>query len=186
MQINIVTGNQDKFNEISLVLKEFNIDAKKVSAEFKESGKSLEEISMNKAVQSFAIIGKPLIVDDTGVFFDVIPDFPGIYARRVFEEIGFSGLLKIIEDKQKTAHFRTVVCFTDGEITKTFEGVCRGNIVELQESDDRPQFPYEKIFIPDGHEKRMCDFSLAEKILFSHRAKAVRKFCEFYVNYQKE
>ncbi len=186
MQITVVTGNKDKFDEISLVLGEYSIEPEMSHFDFAESGKTLEEIAVSKAQQAFSVLKKPLIVDDTGVFFEAVPDFPGIYAKRVFQEIGYAGLMNVLANKPKNAFFRTVVCFTDSSAVRTFDGICRGRIVEPVNASDRQLFPYEQIFVPEGHERRFSDFTLAEKIKISHRAIAVAKFCEFYKEHCKK
>ncbi|MFC2143548.1 non-canonical purine NTP pyrophosphatase [Candidatus Aenigmatarchaeota archaeon] len=183
MEISVVTSNRNKFDEISLVLVEYGITAIKVDKELDEIGNTLEERLLSKARHAYSLVKKPLIVDDTGVFFSALDNFPGPFAKKYFKELGYDGLLKKINGKSRRAYFKTLVCYIDGETEKTFEGVHHGRITDNVRDivDDRPQFPYEKIFISEGSDKTMSELTLKQKIEFSHRAIAVRKFCEFFV-----
>jgi inosine/xanthosine triphosphate pyrophosphatase family protein len=42
-------------------------------------------ISQDKAKKAFEKLKKPLIVDDSGIYFDEYPGFPGPLAKRVFK-----------------------------------------------------------------------------------------------------
>ncbi len=181
MKLVVVTGNKDKFKEISLVLKQFGINSVMRDMELYETGDTLEEIAMNKAKEAFKRIRKPLIVDDTGIFFSAYKNFPGIYAKRIYLSIGFEGLLKLLKGKTRKAYFKSAVCYFDGK-SKTFSGKLYGTIQKKIHSDrfSREKFPYDRIFIPDGFDKPISLMPLDKKIEFSHRAIAVRKFARWF------
>ncbi|RLJ00416.1 MAG: non-canonical purine NTP pyrophosphatase [Candidatus Aenigmatarchaeota archaeon] len=185
MEVIVVSGNRNKFEEIRLVLREYRIKCVHRNLELVERGRCLEEIAKNKATEAWKIIKKPLIVDDTGIFFVACRNFPGVHARRVYEEIGLAGLLDKLKGKGRDAYFKTVLVFTDGNIVRSFEGELKGVIADKAAKISRKHFPYEAIFIPAGYKKPLSALSLKEKIAISHRAIAVRKFAQFYKTYEK-
>ncbi|MEM4663236.1 MAG: non-canonical purine NTP pyrophosphatase [Candidatus Diapherotrites archaeon] len=171
-----VSTNKHKFLEIKRVLAEYGIKLswKNISLSEPDSTK-IEDIAKKKAEQAYKIINKPLIVEDTGVFFEGFHNFPGSKARRVFERLGYEGLLNIVAKKSDRAYFKTVICFTDGKIKKLFVGKLRGKISQKVYCKNKNVMPYERIFIPCGSKKPLCMLLRNEKNKFSHRAKAARK-----------
>ena len=181
MRIVVVTSNKDKFDEIAKILSEFKIDAEQASLDINEEGSTLDEIVVDKAKKAFDEIKQPLIVDDTGVYFNAYEDFPGAYPRRVFEKLGLAGLLKKLEGKDRGAFFRTILCYIDENGTKMFDGNLDGNISEKIYDPGRQALPYDRIFIPYGHQEPMCSLNLDQITKISHRAQATRKFAAWFM-----
>jgi XTP/dITP diphosphohydrolase len=77
---------------------------------------------------------------------------------------------------------KTVVVYTDGKTTKAFSGKTYGVIaMEKGAPNERFNFGYERLFIPDGFSTHMSAFSLEEKNAISHRAKAAKAFKEWFL-----
>ena len=176
----VVTSNHDKFQEIAAALRDFRITARMGKADFEEHGADLEMIAKDKAKQAYAHFRKPLLVDDTGIYFHACRNFPGHRAKRVYEEMGLEGVFGELKGKNRNAHFKTVLCFTDGKRTKSFSGTLHGTITEKIYPLARQQFPYERVFLIDG--KPLALLPIKEKIRISHRAQAARKFAAWWTN----
>jgi non-canonical purine NTP pyrophosphatase (RdgB/HAM1 family) len=172
----LVTGNPLKVKEFNLVLKEFKLKLKSKNLELIEStGKTLKEIAKEKAEQAFQQLKKPVVVDDTGVFFRIYENFPGTESKRIFEKEGYKGILKKLESKPRTAYFKTVLCLMEGiGKQRFFEGVLEGTISEKVFFKNKKVLPYDRIFIPKGKKKVLAAFSLKEKTRLSSRGMAVR------------
>lgn len=177
----LASSNLHKFEEMSKILLEKGIELKLKKIEIIESDlPSLEASAEDKAAKAFAELKKPLIVEDTGVYFSAYKDFPGIYPKRMFLCLGFEGLLKLIEGKPRNGFFKTVVCYTDGKKTKLFSGKVQGKFTQKVYDKEKDVLPYEKIFIPEGYNITMSSISRKEKNTFSHRAQATKKFAEWF------
>ncbi|HLC79710.1 MAG TPA: non-canonical purine NTP pyrophosphatase [archaeon] len=174
MQLYIATTNKHKVSEISAILSTYSIDLLHKSLEIVEPDyDSLDKIAKEKARQAFEKIKKPVIVEDTGVFFEAYNDFPGMLAKRVFLGIGFDGLIALIKRVQnKRCHFKTVICYYDGKEFKSFSGTLSGTLLENVVSLEKDRLPYEKIFVPDGYKDALADIDILEKNKISHRSKA--------------
>ncbi|MBU2100072.1 non-canonical purine NTP pyrophosphatase [Candidatus Micrarchaeota archaeon] len=180
MELYFVTGNKHKVQEIQKVLgKKIQLIQKKL--EIKEPAlNSIEKIAKIKAVQAFKKIGKPLITEDTGIYFNAFKNFPGTEPKREFEKLDFKGLLEKLKGKKRNAFFITAICFVDAKgKRKTFSGKLHGRITEKVFYEKKDVLPYEKIFIPKGKKRVLAFYSRKTKNKFSHRAKAARKLKKF-------
>ena len=128
--------------------------------------------------------GRPLIVEDTGLFIDALGGFPGPYASFVFRSIGSEAILRLMggkgKEEERRAAFRSAVAYCEPAGVPT---VFRGSIVGAiaKRAAGRGGFGFDPIFIPAGHRHTMAQLSINEKCRISHRAEAVTKFGEWYV-----
>ena len=187
MKVFIATGNKHKVHEMSLMLSAFGIELEQKDISIIEPDfDSIEEIAVEKAKQAFEKIKKPVIAEDTGVYFEEYNNFPGQLAKRIYLGIGFEGLISLIKLKEnKKAYFKTAVAYFDGEKSKVFSGKMEGTLLEEIVSLKKDRLPYEKLFVPNGFDKALVDLSVEEKNKISHRAKATKKFGEWFSNRQK-
>ncbi len=184
MKLFFVTSNKHKLNEIQMVLRPLGIELEQKNLSVKEPEKfSVEETASSKAEQAFKELKKPLITEDTGIYFNALGDFPGAKAKRVFRELGYAGLFKKIGGKERGAFFETVICYVNAKGEKRgFSGVCTGTITEKVFCKEKDVLPYERIFIPQGYSEVMASIPREEKNSFSHRGKAAKKLAEFLAN----
>ncbi len=182
-KIYFITGNSHKVEEISKILSKEGVDVELAAKDLKIPERefdSIEEVAIEKAKSAFAVLKKPLICEDTGVFFDSYRNFPGIYAKRMYISLGFDGLLKLLHGKKRTGHFNVAICFIWGKNKfKVFSGELKGKFASKVFEKNADRLPYEKIFIPRGKKKVLAKISLAEKNEFSHRAVAARKLAKW-------
>ncbi len=179
MKLFFATGNKHKVQEINAVLgKKIHLIQKKIELKEPKSS-SIEFIAEKKAEQAFRKLKKPLIVEDTGVYFTALRNFPGTEPKRAFLKLGLNGLLKKLQGKKRTAFYKTVICFTDGKKKKIFSGKLHGKITEKVFLKEKDVMAYEKIFVPKGKNKVLAFFSRKNKNKFSHRAKAAEKLKKF-------
>ncbi len=181
MKLFLATTNKHKAEEISKLMPKEKVLVKTVKIKLIEPDfESLEEIASYKAKQAYKKTKKPVIAEDTGVYFEGYRNFPGPYAKRIFESIGFKGLTTLIKiAKTKKAYFKTTIAYCDGKTTKTFSGKLEGTLLEKPRSIKKDRLPYEKIFLPKRQNKALVDLSIEEKNKISHRAKAVRELLKW-------
>ncbi len=178
MELYFVTENKHKFSEMKEMLAACGIKLKQKKMKLQEPDlASQEEVALTKAKQAFAELKRPLIVEDTGVYFNAYRNFPGHLAKRIYESIGFDGLIALIKAaKNKRAYFKTVICYVGKKGKyKIFSGEMRGRLIERVVLPKKDRLPYEKIFVPEGFKKAVVQLSIREKNKISHRAKATTK-----------
>jgi XTP/dITP diphosphohydrolase len=179
------SSNPEKIFEVSQVLSEYGIPITPLRMELNEI-RSEDQIlvAIQKAKTAFEHSKMPSLAEDTGVYFKAYDNFPGALPSFVFRSIGYDGIMRLLHEKSRQAYFKTILCYFDGETCLTFEGICKGEITT--EPDEKRyqnmKLPYEAIFIPQGKKQRFCRMSKEEKAEISHRAKAVRKFAQWYLD----
>ena len=178
MEILFVTGNKHKLEEAKFVLAKYGIAVKQLNEEkFEHKDMSLEEVSRYNAEKFFEKYKLPVMVDDTGVFFEKYNNFPGNHPKMIFNMLGYKGLLKLTKDESKKAYFKTVIAYKDKKTSKIFEGILNCTISEIVHDKDADVMPYERILLVDG--KPLSSMTRPQKNKISHRAKAFNKLGEF-------
>ncbi|MDD3803249.1 MAG: RdgB/HAM1 family non-canonical purine NTP pyrophosphatase [bacterium] len=190
MKLFFASHNLDKKREIEYIVSSekltvLYIDDFPKYPEVEETGSTLEENAVIKAVEGFNFTGLETFAEDTGLFVEAIGGEPGIYAARYAgENATYSdNCVKLLEKLEKVpsekrrAYFKTVVAFKTRESIKFFTGICEGYI------SDKPAgssgFGYDPIFIPDGYNKTFAELNKEVKNEISHRARAVKEFSDF-------
>lgn len=189
MKLYLATENRHKLGEIKLILSEYNIVVEQAKNFEKIEPKDwpIEKVAKENAKRLADETKRPIIVDDSGCFFNTYNEFPGQLSNWVFKKIGYEGLLKLLEGKDRTAVFRcaAAVCFP-GKEPVVFVGEMKGSIAlqpaRLADPFFEP-FPYERIFIIDGFSVPVCEISREEKNRVSHRSTAFRKLGVYIQKY---
>ena len=136
------------------------------------------EISHQKAQYAYDHIHTPLIVDDTSFSIDILNGFPGPYAAYVLHTIGNKGILKMMKDeKERNAHFTTVIAYADQTGICHFSGTIHGTIVTIPRG--RGGFGYDPIFEVEG--RTLAELPMQEKNKISHRALALAAFRDWFM-----
>ena len=180
--IYFITGNAGKFSEIKENLKSFDIEIIQKDIGYPEiQVDTLEDVAEFGVKYIQKRFSHPFILEDAGLFIDVLEGFPGVYSKYVFYTIGCKGVLKLLEDvdsDKRTAVFRSVYAFSEPNRThRFFTGECFGRIGVAEKGTGG--FGYDPIFIPDGETKTFAQMSIGKKNTYSHRGKAIEKFINF-------
>ncbi|NWF87220.1 XTP/dITP diphosphatase [Candidatus Bathyarchaeota archaeon] len=179
------TNNVNKFNEARMVLAEYGITVGMLRVKTLEiQSESLEEIAKTSAKEAFKHCHLPIIVEDAGLFIAGLNGFPGPYAAYVYKTIGNSGLLKLMENiKNRKAKFQSVIAYHSSELKMPicFKGEATGEITKKERTEDNNSgFGFDPIFKPTNSSKTFAEMEIMEKNRYSHRAKALRNFVEWY------
>jgi XTP/dITP diphosphohydrolase len=193
-EIHYITGNSGKFKEVQRFIYNYNFSSivssfvlRQVNIEEIYEIQSLDQkkIALHKAQQAWHLLKKPLILDDSGIYFNKYFNFPGTLTKFVYDGIGLEGLLKLVVAGDR-ATFRLLLVYIDREgLYKVFEGQCEGTIVIPNKILAHPQLPYDDIFLPDGAEKTYAEMrGNTEFDGYFYRLMAVKKFLEWYYQNQ--
>lgn len=180
-EITFITTNKHKVKEISVILKEFNIKVKQINLDYEEDKEdSLEAVSKKAAKFLANKLKKPIIVEDTGLFFKAYNNFPGALPKFVFQGIGYAGIFRLLKNKNRQACFKTVVGYCQPRKKPVvFSGEMHGRITSKIIKPQIDAMLYDHIFIPKGYKKAIVEMSIEEKNSFSQRGKATRKLGKF-------
>ncbi len=183
-EIYLITWNKKKFNEISINLGsgvkliQHDLDTPEIQTT------SLLEISKDKALKAFAEIKKPLIVDDSGVFFENYFEFPGAMAKHMFKSLWFEWFKRLLAEESTSNkwYMMTVISYMDETLKEPLQFIWKiegeFNFDFLKDLWEEFLMPYNHIFIPEGKDKPV-QFFYDEFMKVNQRAKAAKKFNEF-------
>ncbi len=181
-QIVFASTNHDKFREVQSILSSYGITVTFAKASLVEiQSESLEEIAANKAKSAFEKVSRQVIVEDDGLFVDILGGFPGQYSSYVFRTIGNKGLLRLLdgsEGKARAASFVSAIAYSDGKQNIVFVGQSKGMIAMEPAGEG---WGYDPVFIPENSSLTFGQLG-ARKSEFSHRRHALDKFAAWYCN----
>jgi XTP/dITP diphosphohydrolase len=178
LQVTFASTNQNKYGEVRSILAPHGIEVDFAKTELVEiQSDSLEDIAREKAISAYAKVGRPVIVEDDGLFIDALRGFPGQYSSYVFKTLGNAGILKLLEGaKSRSAHFLSIIAYHDGGEARLFQGRVDGSIA------DKPAqggWGYDPVFVPAGAQSTFAE--LANKNDYSHRRKALDGFAKWLI-----
>lgn len=189
----LASGNKKKLNELSEILKPFNMNLKPQS-EYQvedaiEDGLTFVENAIIKARHACTITGLPSISDDSGIEVDYLKGKPGIYSARfagenATDQNNLDKLLielKGIPKQQRTARYQCIIVYmTHAEDPTPI--ICQGSWegVILESEAGVGGFGYDPIFYCPQANKTAAQMSADEKSAISHRGKALKDFAATY------
>ncbi|SFM92764.1 XTP/dITP diphosphatase [Methanolobus profundi] len=177
-KIVFVTGNKGKFREVKDILADRGYEVIQNTDGYPELQEDeLEPIAAYGAKLSAERLGMPVMVDDSGLFIEVLNGFPGPYSAFVEKNLGNQRILKIMEDEtDRKAVFRSVIGYCEpGSEPLTFTGNVEGKIAF--EELGTGGFGYDPIFDYNG--KTFGELGDDFKNTVSHRRRALDKFLEW-------
>lgn len=186
----LASRNPHKIAELRQVLGPLGVELKSTGdfpelGEVEEDRPTLEGNAIKKARYVYGETGLPALADDTGLEVEALDGRPGVRSARYAGE-GASdreNRLKLLEEmagvkkEDRRARFRTVAAFVSRKGTHTFEGICRGEI--LEEARGEGGFGYDPVFRPEGYRKTFAELEGEEKNRISHRGRAIDAFLEW-------
>jgi len=178
----LVTSNEHKYIELSEVLSSFGVKLEMLSTGKAEvRHEDIGVIALQAARLAYRTYRLPLIVDDSGLYIEVLGGFPGPYSNYVYSTLGLRGILKLMEGvSNRRACFQAAIAAIIPPFEKVFRGSVCGNIA--LEPRGTQGFGFDPIFIPEGGGGRtFAEMSVEEKNLLSHRARAARSLGEWLV-----
>jgi len=184
MKLLFATGNKHKIEEMTPILSEAGVELEQVKIDYPEDrDKTIQEIAKSGAKYCCEKLNKPVIVEDTGIFFNAYPNFPGSAPKYCYHALGYEGLYKLIKGEDKGMKFVSVIGYCEpGKEPIIFEGEWKGKMSDKPQNMDADVMPYERIFIGDGAGKTSSELTREEKRKFSHRSKATKKLTAYLNN----
>jgi len=180
MKLIFATHNQNKVNELNLLLPEsitlLSLNDINCTQEIEEVGSTLEENAQIKADFVRKKYGMDCFSDDSGLEVEALNGAPGVYsARYAGSPPNNEANIKKVWDELKgisspKARFRTVFFLHLAGMTYTLKGTAEGTLIF--EKRGAGGFGYDPIFIPKGYTQTFAEMGNKLKNSISHRAKA--------------
>lgn len=183
MDIFFVSSNIYKINEVESILKSKNINIIPYQLKIKElQSLDMKEIIEKKIVEAFKIIGRPVIVEHTGLYMEDFDNFPGGLTQIFWDSLKENKFCKYFSNMKVSAI--TIVAFCDGKKIEFFEGEIEGIIVNTPRGC--PDFQWDCVFQPNGYTETFAEMGKIKNTI-SMRKSALDKLKRFLeVNYDFE
>jgi len=172
-----VSGNKNKFSELSDIFSKHNIVLEKVDFDLPEiQSISVKDVVNEKIRYAYEKINQPVIVEDTGLYITSKPmnGFPGALIKFYYDCLGVNGICE--KNGGNNAYCETVIGYHDGEQILTFSGIVEGNI-SREPLYGNFGFGWDPIFIPKNYNLSFAQIEDKNKI--SMRKIASNKFINY-------
>jgi len=175
MELWFVTSNENKLQETSKFL---NMGLSRVDAHLQEiQAINVEDVVKEKSKQAFALVNKPVLVEDTGLYISKLNNFPGALIKWLLDAAGSEGICEMLKGPDRGAYAETYFCMYDGKDFKLFTGRVDERIVEHPKGSGG--FGWDNIFQPEGYAVTFAEMSMEEKNKISMRGKALAKLKDY-------
>lgn len=126
-----------------------------------------------KARAAFALVGRALVVEETGLELAVWNGFPGPLVRWMLEAAGAEGIARAaIALGETRASAVCLLAWTDGREIRIGRGETVGELV--LPARGRNGFGWDPVFRPAGESRTFGELADAEKDRIGHRGRAWR------------
>ncbi len=183
MKISVATWNGWKYKQIISQLPAF-VTPEQVDLDLPEIQTNLlSVISRDKCIQAYKKLLSPVLVDDTGMYFDVYNEFPGALTKFIHDGIGLSWVERLFSGvENKWSYMQTVLSYMDDQLEEPiqFIGELHGvvNFDRYRQQEENPKLPFEMIFIPEGMDKPAAFDQESRLKVGHHRIKASKLFSD--------
>ena len=181
------TNNPNKIREIQAQMGE-QYDFRSLAdigcfEEIPETTPTLEGNALQKASHVYDNYGMDCFSEDTGLEVTALDGAPGVITAHYAgpERDPIANMDKVLGElagkSDRSARFRTVLCLIREGDTVYFEGISEGCIA--LDKSGAEGFGYDPIFIPEGESRTFAEMTAAEKLQYSHRARAMDKLIAY-------
>lgn len=174
-KIYFLSSNKYKIKEVKNMLSSSKIKVISVSMKIKEiQSEDMKEIVEDKVLKGFRKIGRPVMVEQTGLFINDFGDLPGGLTQIFWDSLQADKFSSFFSKATVTA--KTIVAFCDGKQIKSFEGEVSGKIVSPPRGNR--DFQWDCVFQPDGYYETFSEMG-EKKNSISMRKIALEKFNKY-------
>jgi len=177
MEIRFVSNNQEKIKEATNILAKENINLIPYNFKLDElQTDDTEKLLRDKVHKAFKKVGRPLIVEHTGLYIESLNGFPGGLTQIFWDTIQADNFSAIFGTLANTfIEAKTTIGYCDGKKIYFFTASIQGNIAK--EPKGNRNFQWDCIFIPQGYSETFAEMGI-KKNEISMRKKAFDKFIQ--------
>lgn len=156
MRLFFVSKNPFKHEEARQILAPLGITVEAHLTEIQElQTVDTEVLVRDKAVRAFQKIGRPLFVEHTGLYLDLLGGFPGGLTQIFWDSLKKERFASLFARAEQKVTAKTTIGFVDGCRVHLFHGEIDGRIVSPPRIDHG--FQWDCVFVPDGETKSFSE-----------------------------
>ena len=179
MELRFLTRNPGKFRELREMVASSKYRLLQDDTEIHElQTEDMNALVRDKVLKAFARIRRPLIVDHTGLQFDLLNGFPGGLTSVFYEKLQSEGIANLIgKSTNRKVKAVTLIGYCDGRKIHVFKGEVNGLVA--MEPKGKGGFQWDTIFIPKGYDKTFAQLGNKKKNEISMRKLAFDRLANF-------
>lgn len=183
-ELRFLTRNDGKLRELRSMIAATDYTLVSDATEIHElQTEDTERLIRDKVIRAFDIVRRPLIVDHTGLAFELLNGFPAGLTSVFYDKLQPAGIAALIGKSLKPSVTATTwIGFCDGRRIHTFKGSIRGKIAE--EPRGAEGFQWDTVFIPEGYDQTFAELGNDKKNEISMRRRAFDEFAAFLNNFR--
>ena len=172
----LVTGNPGKLEEARRILEAAGIAAncESIAIDLPEiQSLDIGEILRVKADEAWRRIGRPVVVEETGLYLPGLNGFPGPLVKWMLEAVGPQGVARAAAAfGDPRAEARCCLMWKDGSREIAAQGSTHGELVLPGRGNGG--FGWDPVFLPAGETRTYGELPAVEKDRLGHRGRAWR------------
>jgi len=131
----------------------------------------------DKAIKAFQVIGRPLVIEHTGLSIEKLKGLPGGLTQMFWDTLEADQFARLFgTPPANKAIASTTIVYCDGRKMHKFTGEISGQIVEEPRGDR--YFQWDTVFVPEGETQTFAEMG-NRKNEISMRRKAVYSFVDW-------
>jgi len=144
-----ITGNQNKADYLARILG-IELEHHKLDLDEIQSIDP-EEVVIHKVKQAYAILQKPVLIEDTSLFFNALDGLPGPFVKFfVTAKDGQNIMCRMLDGfEDRTAYASAIYAYYDGETMRIFTGRLNGVIADSPRGGGG--YGWDGVFEPEGY-----------------------------------
>lgn len=171
MQLFFVSKNKFKHAEARQILEPLGVDVEADHTEIHElQTVDTEALVRDKAVRAFQKIGRPLFVEHTGLYLDLLGGFPGGLTQIFWDSLKKDRFASLFASDEHKVIAKTTIGYVDGRRVHLFHGEIAGRVVSPPRVDYG--FQWDCVFVPEGEAQAFSEMG-ERKNEISMRRKAL-------------
>jgi len=132
----------------------------------------IRRIAEHKAVKAYERVGRPLIVDATGLGLKAMNGLPGGLNSTFWDQLRGTGMCALVDKlRDRHAYVEDWLCICDGKKLYPLSVKQSGTIADSPTG--KVPFHIDSIFIPDGCSESLGSLTAAKRDRYSYRARVV-------------
>lgn len=179
VELRFLTTNPGKFCELQALIRSTRYRLLRDATAIHElQTENMDELVRDKTLKAFSVVRRPLIVDHTGLEFDLLNGFPGGLTSVFYDKLQPQGIANLIgKSSNANVTATTLIGYCDGRKLKIFRGKLEGKVALKPRGAGG--FQWDTIFIPHGHTKTFAEMGTKKKNEISMRRLAFDKLIAY-------
>lgn len=194
MKLFFATTNDGKVTSVRRVFAQYGIEIEQAKLDIIETqANDVISIAMHKALEAREILDHPVIAVDSGFFIPKLLGFPGPYIAPVTKCIGVEGYLRLMDPWQdavdRTAYFEDAIVLSESMRNTIVVSRHVWGTLALKAgtgSGGTGKSVIDRIFIPKGETKVLCDMTSEELHRFRSRPETEQVYHDLARRYLKD